>query len=105
MKPVAEIMFGDLIALAMDQIANQAAKLRYMFGGGLTLSTTEVGRFSVCWPHGFILPSSGLCQGNLDAAYSRIPLAGTPPTTSARSLIQLLDIRATFEHSPDMKSP
>jgi len=33
MRPVAEIMFGDLSALAMDQIANQAAKLRYMFGG------------------------------------------------------------------------
>jgi len=35
MKPVAEIMFGDLIALAMDQIANQAAKIHYMFGGQL----------------------------------------------------------------------
>jgi pyruvate/2-oxoglutarate/acetoin dehydrogenase E1 component len=33
MRPVAEIMFGDLAALAMDQIANQAAKIRYMFGG------------------------------------------------------------------------
>jgi len=33
MRPIAEIMFGDLSALAMDQIANQAAKLRYMFGG------------------------------------------------------------------------
>jgi pyruvate/2-oxoglutarate/acetoin dehydrogenase E1 component len=33
MRPVAEIMFGDLTALAMDQIANQAAKVRYMFGG------------------------------------------------------------------------
>jgi len=33
MRPVAEIMFGDLTALAMDQIANQAAKIRYMFGG------------------------------------------------------------------------
>jgi len=33
MRPVAEIMFGDLTALAMDQIANQAAKARYMFGG------------------------------------------------------------------------
>jgi pyruvate/2-oxoglutarate/acetoin dehydrogenase E1 component len=31
--PVAEIMFGDLIALAMDQVCNQAAKMRYMFGG------------------------------------------------------------------------
>lgn len=33
MRPVTEIMFGDLTALAMDQIANQAAKIRYMFGG------------------------------------------------------------------------
>jgi pyruvate dehydrogenase E1 component beta subunit len=33
MRPVAEIMFGDLTALAMDQIVNQAAKIRYMFGG------------------------------------------------------------------------
>jgi len=33
MRPVVEIMFGDLSALAMDQIANQAAKIRYMFGG------------------------------------------------------------------------
>ena len=32
-RPVAEIMFGDLLTLAMDQILNQAAKLRYMFGG------------------------------------------------------------------------
>jgi len=33
MRPIAEIMFGDLSALAMDQIANQVAKMRYMFGG------------------------------------------------------------------------
>lgn len=33
MHPIAEIMFGDLTALAMDQIANQAAKIHYMFGG------------------------------------------------------------------------
>jgi pyruvate/2-oxoglutarate/acetoin dehydrogenase E1 component len=33
MRVVAEIMFGDLCALAMDQICNQAAKQYYMFGG------------------------------------------------------------------------
>ena len=33
MRPIAEIMFGDLTALAMDQICNQAAKIHYMFGG------------------------------------------------------------------------
>lgn len=35
MRPVAEIMFGDLLALAMDQIINQVAKIHYMFGGQL----------------------------------------------------------------------
>ncbi len=33
MRPVAEIMFMDFITLAMDQIVNQAAKARSMFGG------------------------------------------------------------------------
>jgi len=33
MRPVAEIMYIDFILQAMDQIANQAAKIRYMFGG------------------------------------------------------------------------
>ncbi len=33
MHPVAEIMFGDFITLTMDQIVNQAAKMRYMTGG------------------------------------------------------------------------
>ncbi|MGY5853469.1 MAG: alpha-ketoacid dehydrogenase subunit beta [Candidatus Thorarchaeota archaeon] len=33
LRPVVEIMFGDLISLAMDQVCNQAAKMRYMFGG------------------------------------------------------------------------
>jgi len=33
MRPVVEIMFGDLIALAVDQIVNQASKIHYMFGG------------------------------------------------------------------------
>lgn len=32
-RPVAEIMFGDLTTLIMDQLLNQAAKLKYMFGG------------------------------------------------------------------------
>jgi pyruvate/2-oxoglutarate/acetoin dehydrogenase E1 component len=37
MRPVAEIMFLDFAALAMDQIANQAAKLRYMTGGQVSV--------------------------------------------------------------------
>lgn len=32
-RPVAEIMYVDFMALAMDPLVNQGAKLRYMFGG------------------------------------------------------------------------
>lgn len=33
MRPIAEIMFSDFTTIAMDQLVNQAAKTRYMFGG------------------------------------------------------------------------
>jgi len=39
-RPIAEIMFIDFITVAMDQIVNQAAKMRYMFGGKIKLPIT-----------------------------------------------------------------
>lgn len=33
MRPVAELMFADFVGVSMDQIFNQMAKFRYMFGG------------------------------------------------------------------------
>jgi 2-oxoisovalerate dehydrogenase E1 component len=33
LRPVAEIMYIDFIPLALDQLGNQVAKARYMFGG------------------------------------------------------------------------
>ncbi|MDL2252466.1 alpha-ketoacid dehydrogenase subunit beta [Ruminococcaceae bacterium OttesenSCG-928-I18] len=33
MRPVCELMYVDFAACAMDQIANQIAKIKYMFGG------------------------------------------------------------------------
>ncbi len=33
LRPVAELMFVDFFGVCMDQIFNQGAKLRYMFGG------------------------------------------------------------------------
>ncbi len=35
MRPVVDLMFGDFLTLAMDQIVNQAAKVHYMSGGKL----------------------------------------------------------------------
>jgi len=37
LRPVAEIMYVDFSTVCMDQIINQAAKLRFMSGGQLTL--------------------------------------------------------------------
>ncbi len=33
LRPIAELMFVDFIGVCLDQILNQAAKFRYMFGG------------------------------------------------------------------------
>src|SRR5262249_31764728 len=33
LRPVAELMFSDFLGVCFDQIFNQAAKFRYMFGG------------------------------------------------------------------------
>lgn len=35
LRPVVDIMFGDFLALIMDQMVNQAAKIHYMSGGKL----------------------------------------------------------------------
>ena len=40
LRPVVDVMFMDFMFVAMDQIANQAAKLKYMFGGKATLPLT-----------------------------------------------------------------
>jgi acetoin:2,6-dichlorophenolindophenol oxidoreductase subunit beta len=35
LRPVADVQYGDFLFLSMDQLANHAAKLRYMSGGKL----------------------------------------------------------------------
>jgi pyruvate dehydrogenase E1 component beta subunit len=37
LRPVCELMFVDFIGVCMDQLFNQAAKMRYMFGGKTTI--------------------------------------------------------------------
>jgi len=37
LRPVVDLMFGTFLYLAMDQIANQAGNMRYMFGGQATV--------------------------------------------------------------------
>ncbi len=33
LRPIAELMFSDFLGVCFDQLYNQAAKFRYMFGG------------------------------------------------------------------------
>ncbi|MFA4926905.1 MAG: transketolase C-terminal domain-containing protein [Patulibacter sp.] len=37
LRPVVEIMYMDFVSVCLDPIVNQAAKLRYMTGGGVTI--------------------------------------------------------------------
>ena len=37
LRPIAEIMFADFMTVCMDQVVNQAAKMRYMFGGNISV--------------------------------------------------------------------
>jgi pyruvate dehydrogenase E1 component beta subunit len=37
LRPIAELMFCDFLTVGMDQLINQAAKMRYMFGGKISM--------------------------------------------------------------------
>ena len=37
LRPIFEFQFSDFAALAMEQIVNQAAKIRYMLGGAVSV--------------------------------------------------------------------
>jgi pyruvate dehydrogenase E1 component beta subunit len=40
LRPIVDLMFMDFMCVALDQIVNQAAKLKYMFGGTASLPLT-----------------------------------------------------------------
>ena len=54
-RPVVELMFSDFAGVAMEQIMNQMAKMRYMFGGKaempVTVRTTEGGGMGAASQH------------------------------------------------------
>ncbi len=37
LRPIAELMFCDFLTVGMDQLVNQEAKMRYMFGGKISM--------------------------------------------------------------------
>ena len=44
MRPIAELMFIDFLGTCLDQIINNASKMRYMFGGQAKLPLTIITR-------------------------------------------------------------
>lgn len=55
LRPIAELMFNDFIGSCLDEVMNQAAKFRYMFGGKakvpLTIRTTGGAGFNAAAQH------------------------------------------------------
>ena len=52
MKPVAEIMYMDFLPICMDQLATQAAKMRFMSGGQLSVPMVLRTQYSLGRQHG-----------------------------------------------------
>ena len=67
MRPVADIMFSDLLMEAMDQIVNQTAKIRYMFGGNIKVPLTI--RTSI----GGLRRAAAQHSQNLEAFFVHVP--------------------------------
>ena len=67
LRPIAELMFGDFSLLTMDQLVNQAAKIRYMTGGQCKVPLTV--RLSM----GAGRSSAAQHSQSLHALFSHIP--------------------------------
>lgn len=80
MRPVADMHFADFMGVAMDELFNQMAKVRYMFGGQTTVPMV------VRAPDG--LSSSGAAQHSqsVEAWFMNIPgLKVVAPSSSAEA--------------------
>jgi pyruvate dehydrogenase E1 component beta subunit len=78
LRPVAEFQFFDFILLAMDQLVNQAAKIRYMFGGTVSVPLVVRG------PAGSGTGAAAQHSQSLEALFTHIPgLKVVAPSTPA----------------------
>lgn len=78
LRPIAEIMFVDFIGVCLDELMNQAAKMRYMFGGKATLPMV------VRTPCGAGMGAAAQHSQSLEALLTHIPgLKVVMPSTPA----------------------
>jgi Pyruvate/2-oxoglutarate dehydrogenase complex, dehydrogenase (E1) component, eukaryotic type, beta subunit len=67
LRPVAELMFVDFIGVALDQLFNQAAKMRFMFGGKAKVPMT------LRMPQGAGIGAAAQHSQSLEAWFMHIP--------------------------------
>ncbi len=67
MRPIAEIQFSDFITIGMDQLVNQAAKMRYMFGGAAQVPMV------VRAPAGSGTGAAAQHSSSMEAWYTHVP--------------------------------
>ena len=76
MRPIVEIQIWDFIAMTMDQIVNQAAKIRYMLGGRPTVPLVIRG------PQGGGIRLAAQHSQSLEAWFAHVPgLVVVAPST------------------------
>ncbi|MED1442081.1 alpha-ketoacid dehydrogenase subunit beta [Aeribacillus composti] len=78
LRPIAELMFNDFIGSCLDEVMNQAAKLRYMFGGKAKVPVT------IRTMHGAGFRAAAQHSQSLYALFTHIPgLKVVVPSTPA----------------------
>jgi 2-oxoisovalerate dehydrogenase E1 component len=76
LRPIVEIQIWDFIAVTMDQVVNQAAKFRYMLGGGPTVPVVIRG------PQGGGIRLAAQHSQSLEAWFAHVPgLVVVAPST------------------------
>src|SRR3954469_14236832 len=88
MRPIIEMRIFDFVMCAMDELVNQIAKIRYMFGGQ---AKPAVG---VRMPHGMGGHSAAEHSGVLEAGLAPLPgvivVSPPPPADTAGLLVQAI---------------
>ncbi len=67
MRPIVELMYMDFVYVAMDQLLNQAAKIRYMFGGNAKVPLVVRGQ------QGIGRGNAGQHSQSVEALFMHIP--------------------------------
>ena len=67
LRPIAELMFCDFLTVGMDQLVTQAAKMRYMFGGKISMPMV------VRLPGGAVVSAAAQHSQSLEAWVTNVP--------------------------------